>query len=102
MIDHCTHLRDLLDEEMKRVMDHPDFKAFKWYRSEEEHHDIGEREALKGFSETEYWEKFCEQFREGYCGTICADRHECVIGAKYAKHAEEKGISGETFLSKTP
>lgn len=92
MIDHCTHLSELLEEEMRRILDDPDFRSFKWYRSEEEHHDIGVREALRKFSETEYWQNFCEEFRQTYCGSECKDRNNCEIGIRYANSLNEEAV----------
>jgi hypothetical protein len=54
----------------------------KWIRSEEAHHDVGWDAALNSFCE-KYFQGFAAGFRAAYCGLVCVNRANCIIGQKY-------------------
>lgn len=101
MLEYCIHTKEFLDEEMEWIAEDPHFQAF-WLGLYGGRHDKASfRETLKAFSETEHWERFCEDFRKNYCGISCVDRHDCTTGLKYMRLPEKQDPSGETFLSET-
>jgi len=83
MTDHCEHLKELLEEQKKKLFEDPDFLKDKWYRSEEAGRDIGISSALIHFIKLPVGQEFFENFRKEYCSTKCEYRNDCEMGNGY-------------------